>query len=228
VGTRLEDGMATRSVETARGTRTGALLLACVAEHGTATHACFASEGLQRGPDSTRNLADAIHFLCALHGRHPGIIDHAATRTVEPGGRAWLNQAAEAMADERLYLTRLSVAAGPIPSTPGGAGSETAILAQRAALATLAQSDRRGCALGAALAFAADWASIRTILDAAAAKLGVDPRPLTLGNPELLREVADGAVECERALLFGAQQLALQHRALWDLLEARQQARREY
>ena len=219
--------MASRSVETARGTRTGALLLACVAEHGTATHAYFASDGLQRGPDATRNLADAIHFLCALHGRHPGIVDHAATRTVEPGGRAWLLQAAEAMADERLYLTRLSVAVGPIPSTPGGTGSETAILAQRAALATLAQSDRRGCALGAALAFAADWASIRTILDAAAAKLGVDPRPLTLGDAELLREVADGAATSERALLFGAQQLALQHHGLWALLEARQQARLE-
>jgi hypothetical protein len=220
--------MATRSVETARGTRTGTLLLACVAEHGTATHAYFAGEALQRGPDTARNLADVIHFLCALHGRHPGIVDHAATRTVEAGGRAWLSQAAEAMADERVYLTRLSVAAGPIPSTPGGSGSETAILAQRAALATLAQSDRRGCALGAALAFAADWAAIRIILDAAAKRLGVEPRPLTLGNAELLREVADGAAPSERAVLFGAQQLALQHRALWDLLEARQQARREY
>jgi len=219
--------MATRSVETARGTRTGALLIACVAEHGTAGHPYFASEALRRGPDAARNLADSIHFLCALHGRHPGIVDHAGCRTVEPGGRAWLATAAEAMADERLYLTRLSVAAGPIPSTPGGAGSETAIVAQRAALATLAQSDRRGCALGAALAFAADWAAIRTILDAAAAKLGVEPRPLTLGNGELLREVADGAVGNERALLFGAQQLALQHRALWDLLEAREQARHD-
>jgi hypothetical protein len=28
-------------------------------------------------------------------------------------------------------------------------------------------------------------------------------------------------------LLFGAQQLAVQHRGLWDLLEARHQARRE-
>jgi hypothetical protein len=220
--------MATRSVETARGTRTGALLLACVAEHGTGSHPYLASESLTKGHDSTRNLADAIHFLCALHGRHPGIVDHAATRTVEPGGRAWLLQAAEAMADERLYLTRLSVAVGPMPSTPGSNGSESAILAQRAALATLALSDRRGCALGAALSFAADWAAIRTILDAAAHKLGVDPRPLTLGDPELLREVADGAATSERALLFGAQQLALQHRALWDLLEARQQARREY
>jgi hypothetical protein len=32
----------------------------------------------------------------------------------------------------------------------------------------------------------------------------------------------------ERAILFGAQQLALQHRSLWDLLEARRQARLAY
>jgi hypothetical protein len=220
--------MASVSVDSAGRTRTGDLLLACIAEHGTASHACLRGESLARGPEAARNLADAIHFLAALHGRHPGIIDHAAARAIEPAARAWLAEAADALAAERVYLTRLSVAAGAMPSTPGGAGSETAILAQRGALATLAQSDRRGCALGAALAFAADWASIRTILDAAAHKLGVDPRPLTLGTAELLREVADGAAESERALLFGAQQLALQHRALWDLLEARQQARREY
>jgi hypothetical protein len=220
--------MATRSVETARGTRTGSLLLACVTGHGTATHPYFGSEALSRGPELTRNLADIIHFLCALHGRHPGIVDHAATRTVEPAGRAWLKSAAEAMVDERVYLTRLAVAVGPMPSTHGGAGSETAILAQRGALATLAQSDRRGCALGAALAFAADWTAIRSVLDAAAKRLSVDPRPCGLGDPTLLGEVADASTESERAMLFGAQQLALQHRALWDLLEARQQARHEY
>jgi len=220
--------MATRSVETARGARTGSLLLACVAEHGTSTHPYFASNSLSCGHDAARSLADAIHYLSALHGRHPGIVDHAGTRTVDPAGRAWLACAAEAMVDERVYLTRLAVAAGPIPSTPGATGSETAILSQRAALATLAQSDRRGCALGAGLAFAADWISIRNVLDAAAKKFGVDPRPCGLGDAELLREVADSAVDCERALLFGAQQLSLQHRALWDLLEARQQARRDY
>src|ERR1700710_1128495 len=111
--------MATRSVETARGTRTGTLLLASVANHGTATHPYFRSEALSRGPELTRNLADIIHFLCALHGRHPGIVDHAATRTVEPAGRAWLKSAAEAMVDERVYLTRLAVARGPTPRTPG-------------------------------------------------------------------------------------------------------------
>ena len=220
--------MATRTVDTARSPRTGSLLIACVAGHGTATHPYFASETLTRGPEAARNLADVIHFLCALHGRHPGIVDHASTRTVERAGRAWLKSAAEAMVDERVYLTRLAVAAGPMPSTPGATGSETAIVAQRGALATLAQSDRRGCALGAALAFAADWTAIRSVLDAAARRLSVDPRPCGLGDAALLSEVADASVESERALLFGAQQLALQHRALWDLLEARQQARRDY
>jgi hypothetical protein len=217
--------MASRSLESARGIRTGALLLACVAESGSVTHPWFSSDSLLKGADAPRGLADLIHFLCALHGRHPGVIDHAAARTVEPAARAWLAETAGAMADERLYLTRLSVAAGPIPSTPGANGSEAAIVAQRAALATLAQSDRRGCALGAALAFAADWLVIRPILDSAARRFGVEPRPLTFSPRELVREIADGAQESERALLFGAQQLALQHRALWDLLEARAQAR---
>ncbi len=221
--------MASLSVDTAGGVRTGALLVACVAEHGSATHAYFGGTALKAGPDATRNLADAIHFLCALHGRHPGIVDHAAGRIVEPGARDWLAEAVDAMAAERHHLTRLSVAAGPAPSTPGGAGSETAILAQRSALATLAQSDRRGCALGAALAFAADWHAIRTILDGAGRKLGFELPPNRLGSPDVLAAVADEAGRtAERALLFGAQQLALQHRALWDLLEARHQARGDY
>ena len=189
-------------------------------------HIWFGSDALLAGPEAARNLADAIHFLCALHGRHPGVVDHAATRTVEPAGRAWLAQAAAAAGAERTLLTRLAVAAGPIPSTPGGGGSEAAIQAQRNALATLAQSDRKGTALGAALAFASDWAPVRARVIAAAAKrLGVEIAPHGFGDEATLRAVADEAGESERALLFGAQQLALQHRALWDLLEARAQAR---
>lgn len=219
--------MASVSVESAGRARTGDLLLAAVAEQGSATHVWFGSESLKSGPDAAKNLADAVHFLCALHGRHPGIVDHAAGRAVEPMAREWLAAAADAMIAERSHLARLSVAAGPIPSTPGGTGSETAILAQRAALGTLAQSDRKGCALGAAIAFAADWAAIRPLLDAAGQKFGIILPPSRLGDRETLRAVSDDACQAERAILFGAQQLALQHRALWDLLEARAQARRD-
>ena len=217
--------MASLSVESA-GVRTGSLLADCVFQHGSATHPWFAGDALNAGPEAARNLADAIHLLCALHGRHPGVVDHAATRTVEPAGRAWLATAAAAAAAERALLTRLAVAAGPIPSTPGGGGSEAAIQAQRSALATLAQSDRRGTALGAALAFACDWAPVRrTVIEAAAKRLGVETAPHGFGDEEDWRGVADEAGASERALLFGAQQLALQHRALWDLLEARACAR---
>ena len=224
--------MASISVETAgAGTaRTGALLAACVAGHGSASHPWFAGEALLAGPDWVRDLADAIHFLCVLHGRHPGVVDLAAARIVDQPARAWLEAAGAAMAGERRYLARLNVAAGPLPGTPGGAASETAILAQRSALATLAQSDRKGCALGAALAFAADWAAIRTLLDSAAARLGIDRPSCRLGTAADLAAVADRAgatPPAERALLFGAEQLALQHRGLWDLLEARAQARGE-
>ncbi len=81
--------MASRSVESA-GIRTGSLLADCVAGHGSATHPWFGHQALLAGPEAARNLADAIHFLCALHGRHPGVVDHAATRTVEPAARSWL------------------------------------------------------------------------------------------------------------------------------------------
>lgn len=222
--------MASVSVDSAQSARSGELLFGCVAGHGTASHAYPASEALLKGIDAGRNLADAVHFLSALHGRHPGVIDHAAARSVEPAARAWLGPASTALAAERHYLTRLAVAAGAIPSTPGGASSEAAIQAQRAALATLAQSDRKGTALGAALAFAADWEAIRLVLDAAAKRLGVEPPAATLSERAALKAAADEAgagAAGQRALLFGAEQLALQHRGLWDLLEARAQARRE-
>lgn len=222
--------MASVSVEKAGGARTGALLFACVAEHGSGAHPYFASEALLEGPDSARNLADAIHFLCALHGRQPGVVDHAFLRAGETGARTWLDTAADSMRAERQFLTRLAVAAGPVPSTPGGAGSETAVNGQRGALATLAQSDRRGCAVGAAFAFAIDWQPVRGLLDATARRLGVEPPIVRLSADDPLAAIADEAgasPAIERAMLFGAQQLALQHHGLWDLLEARQQARRD-
>lgn len=223
--------MASVSVEKAGGQRTGALLFACVAEQGSAAHPWFGSGALLAGPDSSRNLADAIHFLSALHGRLPGIVELASLRSIEPATRAWLNEAGEAMAVERQFLSRLAVAAGPVPGTPGGARGEAAVIAQRGAISTLGQSDRRGCALGAALAFAADWGPVRSLLDSAARRLGLDVPPAMLGHPEALLTLADEAGAANpavsRAMLFGAQQLALQHNGLWDLLESRHQARRD-
>src|SRR5688500_15205430 len=119
--------MASASVQFAGVARTGQLLLACVAEHGSAAHPYAASAALLSSPDASRNLADLIHFLTTLHGRFPGVIDHAAGRVVDPDGRAWIEDAAAAFAAERAFLTRLAVAAGPVPSTPGAADSDNAV-----------------------------------------------------------------------------------------------------
>lgn len=220
--------MASLSVERVGGGGAGALLAAAIAERGSAKHPHAAGEALTRGQSSTRDLADAVHFLCMLHGRHPGAIDHAANRIVERDSQAWLAPMIEAFAAERLYLTRLSVAAGPLPSTPGAADSDAVILAQRHAIDMLAQSERTGCALGAAMALIGDWAAIRAVLDIAAARLGVEVPAGRLHDLESIRAHADLAATTpavERALLFGAEQVLLQHRGLWDLLEARAEAR---
>jgi hypothetical protein len=212
------------AVEQAESGSAGALLAACVVGEGSAAHAWFAAGKTH----AARDIADAIHFLCVLHGRHPGVIELAALRATEPAARAWLSDAADAMADERKLLAKLAVAAGGAPSTPGSAQSEAAVASQRGALATLAQSDRHGCALGAALAFALDWRPVRTVLEGAAAKLGVEVPHFRLGQPDEIRLVADVIGEnplAERALLFGASQLARQHWELWSLLETRAQAR---
>lgn len=220
--------MASLSVETAGAPQAGALLLARLAEHGSAAHPYAANPAWMRGPGAARDLADLIHYLCVLHGRYPGLVDHAAARVVEPEARAWLTQATYAFAGERAYLARLAVAAGPVPSTPGAAGSDSAVLGQRHAMETLACSERRGCALGAAMALVLDWAAVRTCLDGAAARFGVDSPAYPAADPEAVVALADlyaASAPVQRALLFGAEQILVQHHGLWDLLEARREAR---
>lgn len=220
--------MALASLEKALGPLTGARLFACVAEHGSAAHAYQASAELLKGPQSTRNLADAVHFLCTVHGRYPGVIDHAAGRATDPAARAWFASALEGFSAERAFLARLAVEAGPIPSTPGAAGAEATLISQRHALDMLAQSERNGCALGAAMALIADWGTTRFVLNVAANRFGVPIPGYRLMDNHAIRALADtigAAPLVERAMLFGAQQIMHQHHGLWDLLEARQQAR---
>jgi hypothetical protein len=193
----------------------GQLLLARVAEHGTGRHPYAMG-------------ADLTHFLCTLHGRYPGVVDHAAGRVTEAGARAWLADASYAFAGERAYLAKLAVAAGPVPSTPGAADSDSAVRGQRHAIEMLAQSERSGCALGAAMAVILDWAAIRRALDAAAHRFAVEPPAFAIGSGEQIASVADGfatTIGTQRALIFGAEQILVQHYGLWDLLETRQQAR---
>jgi hypothetical protein len=207
------------------------LLLGLVQADGIGAHRYPTSAALVSGKFVTRNLADVAHFLCALHGRHPGVVDLAAVRSAHDAARGWLIEAVDGFAVERGVLTKLAVAAGPMPSTPGQAESESAVGGQRHALDMLARSDRDGCALGAALVLVMDWWSVREMLNRAAARWSVDIPACSLPSVETCQAVADNVAvtpAIERAMTFGAQQILNQHRGLVDLLEARQIARGEY
>ena len=205
--------------------------LARVAVNGCASHPHVQALIDGSGQHAGRDLADAVHLLCSLHGRHPGLIELALQHSGDAPARAWLALAADAFERERLYLVRLTSAVGPLPSTPGAAETEASLLAQRHALEILAMSERRGCALGAAASLVGDWPPIRRLLDRAGARVGLDVPPFELPDEDSLSaaiEVSSDTPASERALGFGGEQLLLQHRGLFDLLEARASARGDY
>lgn len=199
-----------------------------VARDGTGAHAHVRSGQLANGPDAMRNLADAVHFLCLLHGRHPGVIDSAARKAVDAASREWLAEAADAFVGERAFLSTITAALGPAPSTPGQAECEAAVAGQRRALDMLAESERHGCAVGAAIALTLDWRTIRILLDISAERLDIAPQRSTLPDLPATARLADALAQTaavERAMLFGAQQLVAQHAGLWDMLSARAASR---
>jgi hypothetical protein len=205
--------------------------LARVAGEGCARHSHLNTLLEAVGPHSGRDLADAVHLLCSLHGRYPGLIEIALQRCPKGEARSWLERASEAFERERLYLVRLTSAVGPLPSTPGAAETESSLLAARHALETLALSERNGCALGAATALVGDWWPVRRLLDRAAARAGTEsPAPSLPDEASVLTVINHAADEAAaaRALAFGGEQLLLQHRALFDLLEARAEARGDF
>lgn len=202
--------------------------LARVAGDGCARHPHLSALLEATGPNSARDLADAVHLLCSLHGRYPGLIEIALQRCPSGETNSWLSRASDAFERERLYLVRLTSSVGPLPSTPGAAETESSLVAARHALETLATSERNGCALGAATALVGDWWPIRRLLDRVAARVGTESPAPSLPDETSVIEVIDRATAegpNARALAFGGEQLLLQHRALFDLLEARAEAR---
>ncbi|WP_114228412.1 MULTISPECIES: DUF6975 family protein [Sphingomonas] len=198
-----------------------------LAAAGSAGHP-FAAELLGTHVDAGRDLDDCLHLLASIYGRQPSPIDLALVRAPAGPVHDWLSGAANAFERERLFLLRLSALVGPAPSTPGNAETEAAILAQRHALETLVQSERQGCALGAATALVGDWRAIRGLLEQAAHRVGCDVPPCGLPGDDSIADVIAAAATApgpDRAIRFGAEQLLLQHRAMFDLMEARADAR---
>ena len=219
-----------RSVERAQPSAAEAQL-ARVAGHGCARHPYVAALLEASGPHAGRDLADAVHLLCHLHGRYPGLIELALQLCPAGASQEWFSRASEAFERERLYLVRVTSAVGPLPSTPGAAETESSLSAARHALETLANSERKGCALGAATALVGDWWPIRRVLDRAAARAGLECPVFALPDEASVIGVIGSACDdpaSDRALAFGSEQLLLQHRALFDLLEARASARGDY
>jgi hypothetical protein len=206
----------------------GDMLIALAASEGSASHPYTHSFELNADPLATRNLADVLHLLSILHGPQPGLTELAAMRNVAPQADQWFRQAVDGFAAERAYLAQMIAIAGPTPSTPGEAETSAAVMGQRHALVTIAGSDRFGCALGAVAALLFDWQSIRAVLDTAATRIGVAVPQSLLPDDDATSDMLNSLSphpRLDRALIFGARQLLVQHRGLWDLLEARAKAR---
>ncbi|WP_041391976.1 DUF6975 family protein [Sphingobium sp. SYK-6] len=209
-----------------------AVIAAIVDQDGSAAHGYCAPAVAGERHAFVRDLvdfADFVHLVTLLHGHVPGLVDHAAARTVEVSARGWLIKSIDAFVTERQFLNRLSVAVGPLPSTAGHSETSTVVAQQRHAIEMLAQSDRRGCALGTAVTLTLEWHPIRAILDAGAVRLGIEPSICTVPSRAetlaLLNDLPDPD-RIARAVQFGATQLVGQHRGMWDLLQARAAVRK--
>lgn len=201
-----------------------------VNQHGSLSAPYMAKIAADFSILDTVDIADIAHFMCVLHGRHPGVVDHAAVKTTESETRDWFVEAMDGFASERAFLTKLTVSAGPISGVSANDQSNATVLAQRKALEMLSQSDRNGCAVGASLALVADWLAIRPILENIALRLDIEPRQSPLPSIEAtdaLKNKLSESSSVERAINFGVDQILTQHRGLWQLLEARSKARSE-
>ena len=169
-------------------------------------------------------VADIAHFINISHGRHPGVVDHAAHKIVDDASRRWLVEAIDGFAAERAFLNALTVAAGPVRRHVGQDRVTALITGQSKSFKMLATSDRKGCPAGAALAFVIDWLRTRDLLERVALHLDMDPPKSTLPSVETCGALAANLSQNDgyrRAMGFGAEQLLGQQRGLWQLIAAR-------
>src|SRR3546814_13086128 len=104
--------------------------------------------------------------------------------------------------------------------------SSDLVSATRAALLTLAGSDRLGCAIGAAAALLLDWDGVSEALAGIAQRLGADAAPRHQSWPSpaettRLAETAAALPGAERPVRSGFTPLLAQHSAVWAILQSR-------
>ena len=177
--------------------------LARVAADGSSRHRHITALLEASGLNPARDLTDAVHLLCGLHGAAPEPRRDRTSQVRQGPGPRLAGPRCEGFERERLFLVRLTSAVGPLPSTPGAAETEATTNAQRNALEILANSERRGCALGAAAALVGDWWPIRRLLDRAASRAGLDSPAPALPDEQSIVAVIEATSDTpasERAL----------------------------
>ncbi|MCC6480510.1 hypothetical protein [Sphingorhabdus sp.] len=172
-------------------------------------------------------MADVAHFMNVCFGRHPGVIDHAGQKMVDQEARQWLTLAIDSFALERIFLNRLTIAAGPVHRQIGQDRVNAIVENQSRSMEMLASSDRVGCPAGAAMAFALDWQRSRPLLDQIALILGIEAPACLLPAADLTADLATILAQkpaVQRAMVFGSEQLLAQQRGLWQVIAARHNA----
>ena len=172
-------------------------------------------------------LFDAVHHIAFIHGRLPGLLEEALRNSPPGAGHSsWLQTIAEGFSRERLALVQLRAHSPTTPAQPTGIAAQMSFEALGRDILALSRSERPGCALGAAVALALDWPSIRTVLDRASSLLEYSFPPTVMPvEEEIFESLAQVDPVLKRALLFGAKELLLRHERLWTTLEARHRAR---
>jgi hypothetical protein len=171
--------------------------------------------------------ADIAHYLNVNFGRHPGLVDYAAAKIVDPAAQKWLTQAVEGFASERDFLNRLTVAAGPIYRQVGQERVNAMAENQMRSLELLANSEREGCPAGAVIAFVVDWQSTRPMVNHIALELSLEiPECLLPARADTIALIKQLSAKpsVQRAMAFGSDQALAQQRGLWQLISARHQA----
>ncbi len=207
-------------------------LVTALEDVGRASRVSLAAvaNGESRQPDAF--VADTVHLFALLHGELPSLFDSVARGNADFA--AWLKPAVATFHADRAWLTDLCVLTGPSTDLLGITEAETLVRGLRDAMLTLAESSRDGCALGAVLAFLADWPELRAAIDSAGTLVlsARWPSPsmnwpaAPLHAASLAAEAAFASRPRMRALAFGAQQFIHIHAQLLDLVASRAAARR--
>ena len=104
--------------------------LARISGQGNARHPHLLALVEGSSPHSARDIADAVHLLCSVHGHHPGLVEQALGLCPAGPAHQWLAGAADAFERERLYLVRRAAYEQAHLRIDAGRGSVPAIVEQ--------------------------------------------------------------------------------------------------